>query len=231
MRDVHFNIIRYRRKDFFLEIYKEGRYFTVTGDVYGGIKNIKPIETRTAELQAIHNKFLLPDPARNIVRMPQSTSSQNSMSTGIPNANQGFFLNTGLKRDKVFAALWLDRRRIGNESSDDIALMNKLAYWCNADPDAMIRAFLSSPYHTQKDETHKKKCQRSDYLPKTANNTCATSILLHRQIMSAGKGCSGRKEVWRDSRPTQTTEQINAKYLILSWFFAVIKYKADKISR
>ena len=35
---------------------------------------------------------------------------------------------------------------VGNESADDIALMNKLAYWCNADPDAMIRAFLSSPY-------------------------------------------------------------------------------------
>jgi len=65
-------------------------------------------------------------------------------------------------------------RRNGNESADDIALMNKLAYWCNADPVLMIRAFLSSPYHAQKDEAHKKKCQRSDYLTNTAKNACAT---------------------------------------------------------
>jgi hypothetical protein len=37
----------------------------------------------------------------------------------------------------------------------------------------MIRAFLSSPYHAQKDESHKKKCQRPDYLPNTAKNACA----------------------------------------------------------
>jgi hypothetical protein len=52
--------------------------------------------------------------------------------------------------------------------------MNKLAYWCNADPDAMIQAFLSSPYYAQKDEEHKKKCQRADYLPNTAKNAAAT---------------------------------------------------------
>ena len=52
--------------------------------------------------------------------------------------------------------------------------MNKLAYWCNADPEVMIRAFLSSPHHAQKDEAHMKKCQRSDYLINTATNACAT---------------------------------------------------------
>jgi hypothetical protein len=52
--------------------------------------------------------------------------------------------------------------------------MNKLAYWCNADPHAMIQAFLSSPYHAQKDKAHMKKCQRVDYLLKTAKSACAT---------------------------------------------------------
>ena len=31
------DIRRHRKKDFFLEIYNEGRYFTVTGNVYGGV--------------------------------------------------------------------------------------------------------------------------------------------------------------------------------------------------
>ena len=88
--------------------------------------------------------------------------------------SQDRFLRTGLERDKVFAVLWSGQRRYGNESSNDIALMNKLAYWCNADPDAMIRAFLSSPYHAQKNEIHKRKCQRADYLPDTARKAAST---------------------------------------------------------
>jgi putative DNA primase/helicase len=156
-------IVRHRKKDFFLEIYSEGRYFTITGKAYGGARDI---ETRTAELQAIHNKHLLPDATQKIVQLPPPMP--------VPSIEQEWFLRTGLERDKVFRALWAGERRHGNESADDIALMNKLAYWCNADPDAMIRAFLSSPYHAQKDEAHKKKCQRNDYLPNTAKNACAT---------------------------------------------------------
>jgi len=71
-------------------------------------------------------------------------------------ADQERFLRTGLERDKVFAALWEGERRHGNESADDQVLMNKLAYWCNANPDAIIRTFLFSPHHAQKDEPHKK---------------------------------------------------------------------------
>lgn len=157
------DITRHRKKDYFLEIYSTGRYFTVTGNVMGGLK---PIATRTAELQAVHDKFLLPDPEQRVIRLPAADP--------VPSAAQDWFLHTGLERDKVFRALWNGERRHGNESADDIALMNKLAYWCNADPDAIIRAFLSSPYHAQKDKAHRRKCQRSDYLPNTAKNACAT---------------------------------------------------------
>ncbi len=155
------DIARHRKKDHFLEIYNEGRYFTVTGNVCG---EIKPIATRTAELQSIHDRFLQPE-HRTVSAVPS-----------IPFAEQPRFLNTGLERDRVFRALWNGERRHGNESADDIALMNKLAYWCNADPETMIRAFLSSPYHAQKDEAHKRKCQRDDYLPNTAKNSCATTF-------------------------------------------------------
>jgi len=75
----------------------------------------------------------------------------------------------------VFQALWSGQRRNGNESSDDQALMNKLAYWCNAAPDAMIQAFLTSPHYQQKDEAHKRKCRRSDYLPNTAQSAACTA--------------------------------------------------------
>jgi putative DNA primase/helicase len=158
------DITRHRKKDGFVEIYTEGRYFTVTGNAYGGVK---PIETRTAELQAVHDRFLLPSPAQRPVcpSPPIAGQTRNDAS---------HFLNIGLERDGVFLALWNGERRCGNESGDDQALMNKLAYWCSADTDAMIRAFLSSPHYDRKDEAHKRKCQRTDYLPNTARKAAAT---------------------------------------------------------
>jgi putative DNA primase/helicase len=156
-------IARHRKKDGFVEIYGEARYFTVTGDVYGGVK---PIANRTAELQAVHDKFLPPDPARTpITRLPPAPA---------PDLEHERFLRMGLARDKVFAALWEGERRNGNESADDQAFMNKLAYWLSADPAAMIRAFLQSPHYGQKDDAHKRKCERADYLPKTAQKAADT---------------------------------------------------------
>lgn len=158
------DITRHRKKDGFVEIYGDLRYFTVTGNIYGGVRSI---ETRAAELQIVHDTFLLPAAARKTANyFPPVTTPSSS--------EHEHFLRTGLERDKVFAALWAGERRCGNESADDIALMNKLAYWCSADPAAMIRAFLQSPYYGQKDEAHRKKCQRTDYLPNTAKNACAT---------------------------------------------------------
>jgi len=155
------DITRHRKKDFFVEIYNEGRYFTVTGNVLDGRKTI---ETRTRELQGIHDKFFLSEPTKTVVHLPLPCSTVS--------ADHDDFLSIGLERDSNFEALWGGGRPNGNESADDIALMNKLAYWCNCNPDAMIRAFLSSLYHAQKDAKHLKKCQRSDYLPKTAANSC-----------------------------------------------------------
>ena len=157
------DITRHRKKDYFLEIYNKGRYFTVTGNIYG---NADSIETRTKELQYIHDKYLLP-------ASPQKVAVVNP-ALAVTSVPTDMFLRVGLERDKVFAAIWGGERRHGNESSDDIALMNKLAYWCNANSNAMIKAFLASPHYAQKDEKHTKKCQRSDYLQNTAIKACST---------------------------------------------------------
>jgi putative DNA primase/helicase len=159
-------IARHRKKDGFVEIYGEARYFTVTGSIYGGARDIAG---RTAELQIVHDKFLLPEKSIGI-----QNPARGGIGCSVTLPEQEQFLRTGLERDKVFAELWEGKRRYGNESADDQAFMNKLAYWCSADPDAMIRAFLQSPYYAQKDDAHQKKCQRADYRPNTVKNACAT---------------------------------------------------------
>lgn len=137
-----------------VEIYKEKRYFTVTGRPFLPI----PIADRPAELAALYGKLF---PAKQAHTAPLTAIEAPE------------YLNRGLDRDKTFRALWDGQRETGDESSNDLALMNKLAYWCSRDEEKMIDAFLASPYASQKDDKHLKKLERDDYLRRTAQKAIA----------------------------------------------------------
>ena len=153
------NITRHRKQGGFVEIYTNARYFTVTGNVY---ENNLIIAERSVELEKVHDQYLLPE-------IPQKDASLYSVESlrNIPN-----YLERGLEKDPVLQACWNGERRCGDESASDQALMNKLAYWCNANHDVMMSAFLQSPYFFQKGEAHKKKCRRFDYLSNTIKTAC-----------------------------------------------------------
>lgn len=155
------DITRHRRQGSFVEIYSNARYFTVTGEVYDGFDRIAE---RPAELQRIHDQFLLPEPSKATVPVYSVESAQVTDDS----------LRRGLSKDPILRACWDGERRSGDESASDQALMNKLAYWCNANQSAMCAAFMQSPHYAAKDEAHKKKCLRNDYLPNTARTACAT---------------------------------------------------------
>ena len=154
------NITRHRKQGGFVEIYTNARYFTVTGNVYEGYDRIAH---RPAELQRLHDRYFLSKPSTDIPSYSVE-SSQYVEET----------LRRGLEKDPVLRAYWNGEGRRGDESASDQSLMNKLAYWCNADHGAMTAAFLQSPYYSGKDESHKKKCTRADYLPNTIKTACAT---------------------------------------------------------
>jgi putative DNA primase/helicase len=155
------NITRHRKQGGFVEIYSDARYFTVTGNFYGEANSI---ENRSAELQQVHDKYLLTKPQKKPIRVAYT-----EMVLGDVDSFQ-----RGLVKDPVLRTCWNGERRNGDESASDIAFMNKLAYWCNACVPAMLAAFFESPYYKQKDEAHKQKCLRNDYLPNTAKAACAT---------------------------------------------------------
>ena len=140
-----------------IEMYHEKRYFTMTGDIYG---ELKPINERTAQLQTVYDKYMKP-------KQNPSHASHSSQ----PTAD---YLKVGLEKDSVMLSLWNGDRPNGNESADDQALMNKLGYWLSGDKNSMISAFKASPHWGQKDEQHKKKCDRDDYLSRTAESTLRT---------------------------------------------------------
>ena len=137
-----------------LEVYKEKRYFTVTARPFMPA----PVAERPADVAALYAEYF---PVKQAHTAPFSV------------VDAPDYLQRGLDRDKTFRALWDGQRGTGDESSNDLALFNKLAYWCSRDEERMIQAFLSSPHAAQKDDKHLKKMERDDYLRRTAQRAAA----------------------------------------------------------
>lgn len=157
-----------RRRKGPYEMYGDGsaRYFTMTGDIYGFAS---PVRECQAEINQIHSKYIADTVSGH--EIPWDGVIDASAYTGEKSDDQ--FLEDGLKRDRKLISLYNGDRPSGDESADDLSLLNKLAYWCNGNAALMERAFFRSPYHQQKDEKHKKKCARKDYLPGTIKEALA----------------------------------------------------------
>ena len=154
------NLTRHRKQGGFVEIYGNARYFTVTGNIFGGYDRIA---YNPCKLQWLHDQYLLPEQLKAAAPICSVESARSAPD----------YLRRGLQKDLVLLACWYGEHRRGDESASDLALLNKLAYWCNGNPGAMTAAFLRSPYYSQKDEAHQKKCSRADYLPNTIKTACA----------------------------------------------------------
>lgn len=186
-----------------IEVYTQGRYFTVTGEVYNGLTDINQRRSEIMELLSKHA------PKRG-----RPTSGENSRNT----PDEKDYLQTGLSRDARFRSAWNGARPHGDESSDDLALMNRLAYWCGCDADAMIKAFLSSPYAAQKDQKHwKKAAERGDYLRRTAAvaiRDCAQTARERDMLHTAPRRSANRTgikkslEFMKIFQPTETVPEL-----------------------
>ena len=135
-----------------VELYDRARYFTVTGNAYGAPR---PLRNAQEALNELYEEALA-----NTNRTPQGANL--AATEGGEN-----LIAVGLSKDSTFERLWNGDRPNGNESADDLALFNKLAYWCNLDAQTMRQEFLISPHYQTKDEAHKKKAQREDYLTRS----------------------------------------------------------------
>ncbi|MGM9617493.1 phage/plasmid primase, P4 family [Butyricicoccus sp.] len=158
-----------------IEMYTGGRYFTMTGNVYDGHTTISE---RTEAVNQLHNRWISPPAEMDWAAEINEPQSRPPVAAPVymPDTSGGKdYLADALRRgkDTKLMALWKGERPNRNESADDQGLMNKLAYWCNCDADRMIDAFLQSPHFALKDDAHKKKCDRVDYLRRTAQKAIA----------------------------------------------------------
>lgn len=114
-----------------VEMYSEGRFFTVTGQVVGTPKGI---QERTAQAAAVHAKYLKREEKPKTDNQPQELNlSDSELINKAMNARNGH----------IFRALWNgDINGYPSQSEADLALCNLLAYWTNGNAyriDALFR--------------------------------------------------------------------------------------------
>lgn len=127
-----------------VEMYSEGRFFTVTGNVLG---EVKEVQERTAEAAAVHAKYIKrEEPEATNQPTPDLNLSDSELISKAMNAENG---------DK-FRALWNgDISGYPSQSEADLALCNLLAYWTNGNAYRMDALFRQSALYRPKwDERH-----------------------------------------------------------------------------
>lgn len=144
-----------------VEVYSGHNFVTVTGDRVEGT-GIDAIPMQDA-LDWLYAEYLPPIVAPNAERPPVEHGDKTSEE----------WLALGLAKDEKLARLFKETDHSSDESSADFALLSKLAYWLNRDTEAMIEAFLSSPWARTKDKAHTEKLKRADYLPVSVEKAAA----------------------------------------------------------
>lgn len=146
-----------------LEVYSGKNFVTVTG------KKIPQSGDKVLNMQEALNWLF--DKYLPIVESPTSEVVVVDHGRKTP----AEWLEIGLTNDEKLKKLYYDTDHLDDESSHDMALMCKLAYWLNRDRDAMESVFFDSPWVHSKDRKHLAKIdRREDYLERTLNKAIST---------------------------------------------------------
>ena len=127
-----------------LEVYDSGRYFTVTGQVYG---EAKPLNERTEALKKVCRKYLAKSSKKESAgRVAEAMSNSELWERMFEAPNGG----------EIRALYDGDTRSYGGDASAaDLALCNHLAYWTNGDARRMDEMFRETKLMRAKwDEVH-----------------------------------------------------------------------------
>ncbi len=157
-----------------IEMYAEGRYFTVTGNHVDGTPLM--IEERTEQLARLHADTFTPEPAAK----PRPVDLDDATLL-----NRARAARNGPK----FCALWDgDASEYASQSEADLALCGILAFWTDKDAPRIDRMFRQSGLMRPKWDEHRRD---STYGERT----------ISRAIAVCGETFSGGQEVGTNSNP------------------------------
>ena len=119
-----------------VEVYGKGRFFTVTGDPFGG--EALPLADGTEAVKPILAAMDRPA-AQHAPVVPSSTPA-----TGLEGMQDGVLLNKMLRKPQLRALYEGDTTGYDSHSEADMALCRALAFWTGRDAEAMDRLFRGS---------------------------------------------------------------------------------------
>ena len=144
-----------------IEMYDQNRYFTMTGRVLNGYNKLRSGKKVVPKVQEKYCKR---------TEVTENITKECHICEDIPAQ-----LEKAMK-DPVFAAYYNGERPTGDESVDDMGFMQKIVFWFGRDMDTCIDIFMSSDYFDTKDDAHKRKAERADYLPRTYNTANSRTV-------------------------------------------------------
>ena len=145
-----------------IEIYDSGRYFTVTGNVYGG--QIKPLNDRTEQARQVIAKYFTKQ-AQAKKQEPQVQISYSRPDESDAELWEKMFNSqNGYKIRRLYDGDISDYNN--DDSSADIALCMHLAYWTNRDYARIDRMFRQTGLYRE-------KWERADYRELTISKAIA----------------------------------------------------------
>ena len=187
-----------------IEVYIAGattKYITVTGNRYNDF-DISTCNNST--MQKFLDSFM--------VKQVKS----NTLLSAFPPINPDIdYLTIGLEKDKKLNRYYNGERVLNDksESENDLGFMCKLMYWCNNDTEKALTAFLESPYSLKKDEKHKIKLQRQDYI-----NSLLQSAIQQNNAYSDSVGYMKEKTYNNYYNLVSAVELHNTEFTPLEYF-------------
>ena len=144
-----------------VEMYSEGRYFIVTGNLYN--ENYRNIVDCTETVKILHSKYLPSNvPKAEIKRQPSITLDDSEIIDKARASKSGNLFTM------LYAGQW--EGLYSSQSEADLALCNQLAFWTGRNVEQMDRIFRSSGLYRSK-WTQKRGI--STYGDITINKACA----------------------------------------------------------
>lgn len=132
---------RMKMEDFEIEIYEKERFITVTENMFYG----DDVEERSSQIAEIYSDIF--------GEVTETVSREYGTCTEVDRK-----LRYALNHDTALYNMWHGKRSEGDdESRTDLALIGKLCYWLDRDPETVYDVFQKSPYFRSKSEKHKRK--------------------------------------------------------------------------
>lgn len=198
-----------------IEMYHEKHYFALTGDVYNSGTAV--IE-QTENVKTVYDRYMADD-----VKKPTLQSSAPTLSL-----TESDIVMIAMK-DDVFRTLWHgDISSYQSHSEADLALCNKLAFYCGKDIDMMDKLFRQSSLYRSE------KWEREDYRSATLNEAVAGTDAVYdpnyRKVITAQEAFSGIVQAEDNDEwyRTLTSEQIISRDIFERLYAITDKFEREQ---